>query len=129
MGTSRNYDYKNKKITKFEYNTIGNIDGYLVIKSSDVRGNGAPKFSNSSKIYIIYAPDKKRITYVAFYDKNNQFYKRMDWEHSHYEFPKGKPHIQYLNNNITREPNPEELEIFKKIKEQNFYENYESWFT
>lgn len=124
MGTNKNYDYKDKKITKFEYSTIGQISGNKIIKYSGERGNGAPLHSNNSKIYIIYSPDKKRITQVAYYDENNIFYKRMDWEHSHYEFKKLSPHIQFSDNKITREPNAEELALFNKIKEQNFYEDY-----
>ncbi len=124
MGTNKSYDFKHKKIIKFEYSTIGQIDGIKVIKFSGQRGNGAPLHSNKSKIYIIFTPDKKRITYVAFYDENYKFYKRMDWEHSHYQFPKGTPHIQYQDDNTTREPNAEELALFNKIKEQNFYEDY-----
>lgn len=124
MGTNKNYDYKTKKITQFEYTTIGQISGKKIIKFSGKRGNGAPFHSNQSRIYIIYSPEKKRITQVAYYNENNEFYKRMDWEHSHYEFKKWSPHIQYTENNFTREPNAEELALFNKIKEQNFYEDY-----
>ena len=100
--------------------------GFEIIKSSDSRGNGAPKFSNGSKVYLIYAPDKKKISQVAYYNDNNEIYKRMDWEHEHKNFKKGIPHIQYYETNYTRNPNEEELKLFNKIKENNFYENYKS---
>lgn len=120
MGTSKNYDLGTKTVTKFEYETIGVINGVSVIKYKSGRGNGAPNYSNTSKAYYIYNNEKKRITQVVFYDENNKLERRMDWEHGHKEFKKGTPHIQYFDSEFTRNPNNEELKHFNLLKENNF---------
>lgn len=123
MGTSKNYDLGTKTLKKFEYNKLGSINGISIIKSDANISNGLPRHSVTSKCYIIYDRDKKKITQVGFYNEKNELYKRMDWGHNHKQFKEGTPHIQYFDEkNTTREPNEEELKLFNAIKEKNFYD-------
>ena len=71
-------------------------------------------------MYFIKDNNSNKVVQVAFYDKENRHYKRMDWDHEHREFIKGEPHIQFIDNKEYRAPNKEEQKIFNMLKERNF---------
>lgn len=124
MGSDKYYDALTGKVTVHNYISLGEINNIKVIMSTGEVDNGLPRHSITSNIYFYYSKKKKAIIRVGFYDENHTLIKRMDWDHTHKDFKKGTPHIQYFTDNEAHALNEEEQKIFDELKRRNFqYEN------
>lgn len=99
------------------YETIGQIEGVVVIKKTHGSVN-APEYSHSSnRIYAII--QKGKLKHLTFYDENHKQVRSIDFGHSH-----GKnrvmPHVHFNmvhnNNELGIPPSKTDLKLIEKIK-------------